>query len=80
MPHALAAHLAASYFDATAITNNALVTHALVLATIALPILGRTKDFLAEEPLPFGLKGAIVDGLRLLDFTLRPFSDLIGRR
>ena len=53
--------------------------HALVLAAIALVVLDRTKDLGAEKSIPFGLERPVVDGLRLLDFTERPLSNLVGR-
>src|SRR5207248_9791515 len=33
----------------------------------------------AEESIPFGLEGAVVDRFRLLHLTMRPRSDLVGR-
>jgi hypothetical protein len=45
-----------------------------IFAAIALPVLGRAEYALAEKPVPFGLKGAVVYGLRLLDLAPRPLD------
>src|SRR4029077_1094817 len=47
--HALAANLGAGHLDAAALADDALVADPLVLAAVALPVLGRTEDALAEE-------------------------------
>src|SRR4051794_19776567 len=75
--HALAADLRARNFDATALADDALVTDALVLAAVALPVLGRTENALAEEAVLLGLQGSVVDGLRLGDLAGAPRSDLL---
>src|SRR5579875_2179463 len=77
--HPLTAHLGAGDFDATALTDDALEADALVLAAVALPVPGRTEDLLAEEPVLFRLERAVVDGLRLLDLTVRPLPDVVRR-
>ena len=48
--HALAADLLARHLDAAALADDALVADALVLAAVALPVLRRSEDALAEEP------------------------------
>ena len=48
--HPLAAHLGAGDLDAAALADDALEPDALVLAAVALPVLGRAEDLLAEEP------------------------------
>src|SRR3954464_15975829 len=53
--------------------------HALVLAAQALPVGDRAKDARAEQPIALRLEGAIVDGLRLGDFTIAPAPDLFRR-
>ena len=68
--HALTTHLGASDLDATALADDALEAHALVLAAVALPVASRTEDLLAEESVLLGLEGAVVDGLRLLDLAV----------
>src|SRR5207237_6849435 len=80
VPHALAAHLLAGHLDAAALADDALVADALVLAAVALPVLRRTEDALAEEPVALGLQGAVVDRLRLRDLARRPVANLLARR
>ena len=53
------------HLDAAAVADDAAVADPLVLAAMALPVLDRTEDPLAEETVPFRLEGAVVDGLRL---------------
>ena len=67
--HAVATHLGASDLDAAALAHDALEAHALVLAAVALPVLGRTEDLLAEESVLLRLERAVVDGLGLLDLA-----------
>src|SRR5439155_206432 len=47
--HAVAPHLRSRDLDAAALADDALEPDALVLAAIALPVLRRTEDLLAEE-------------------------------
>src|SRR6185503_9112416 len=77
--HALAAHLGPRDLDAAALADDALVADALVLAAVALPVLGGTEDALAEEPVLLGLQRAVVDGLRLRDLARAPGADLLAR-
>src|SRR5581483_2714239 len=74
--HALAAHLLPRHLDAAALADDALVADALVLAAVALPVLRRTEDALAEEAVALGLERAVVDRLRLGDLARRPVADL----
>ncbi len=78
--HALAAHLGAGHLDAAALADDALVADALVLAAVALPVLGRTEDALAEETVFLRLQRAVVDRLRLGDLAPAPGADLLRRR
>ena len=75
--HALAAHLRARDLDATALADDALEPDALVLAAVALPVLGRPEDLLAEQAVLLGLERAVVDRLGLLDLAVRPRADLV---
>jgi len=68
--HALAPHLGAGDLHAAALADDAAEPDALVLAAVALPVLGGAEDLLAEEPVLLGTKGAVVDGLRLLDLAV----------
>src|SRR6266699_2019016 len=72
VPHALAPHLGESDLHAAAVANDAAVADALVLAAMALPVLHRAEDALAEQPVPFRLEGPVVDGLGLGDLAPRP--------
>ncbi len=78
VPHALPANLGARDLDAAAFTDDALEAHPLVLAAVALPVASRSEDLLAEEPVLLRLQGAVVDGLRLLDLTVGPLTDVLG--
>ncbi|GED99751.1 hypothetical protein nbrc107696_01980 [Gordonia spumicola] len=78
--HALTAHLGLGHLDTAAFADDALEADALVLAAVALPVPGGAEDLLAEESVLLGLQGAVVDGLRLLDLTVRPGVDVVGRR
>jgi hypothetical protein len=75
--HALAPDLAAGDLDAALVADDALVADALVLAAVALPVLGRTEDALVEQPVLLRLERPVVDGLGLGDLALRPFPDLV---
>ena len=70
--HALAANLALCDFNAAAVADLALVADLLVLAAVALPVLGRSENALAEQAVALGLEGAVVDGLRLGDLAGGP--------
>src|SRR5438093_602349 len=65
-----------SFFRSSRIAS---APHPLVLPAVALVVLGGTEDLGAEESIPFGLEGAVVDRFRLLHLTMRPRSDLVGR-
>ena len=80
MAHALAAHLGAGDLDAAALADDALEAHALVLAAVALPVPGRTKDLLAEETVLLRFQGPVVDGLRLLHLAMAPLTDVVRGR
>src|SRR5699024_9680940 len=65
--------------EAAVLTVLALITDTLIFAAVALPVLGGSKDALAEQAVPLGLQGAVVDGLGLLHLAVAPFTDLVGR-
>ncbi len=77
--HPLAADLGARHLDAAALADDALVADPLVLAAVALPVLGRTEDALAEQPILLGLQRAVVDRLGLRDLARGPAPDLLRR-
>src|SRR3989454_925272 len=70
--HALAPHLGQRHLDAAAVADHAAIPDPLVLAAVALPVLDRAEDALAEEPIPFRLERPVVDRLGLRDFAPRP--------
>src|SRR4029077_4732103 len=78
--HALTANLLPRHLDAAAFADDPLVADSLVLAAVALPVLGRSEDPLAEQAVALGLERAVVDRLRLGDLAGRPVTDLLARR
>jgi len=78
--HALAAHLGQRDFDAALFADHATVLQALVLAAQAFVVLDRTENLGAEQAIALRLEGAVVDGLRLLHFAVRPGADFLRRR
>ena len=75
--HPLAADLRARDLDAALVADDALVADPLVLAAVALPVLGRAEDALVEEAVLLRLERSVVDGLGLRDLALRPLPDLV---
>src|SRR5262249_49016134 len=75
--HALTAHLRARDLHAAALADDALEPDALVLAAVALPVLGGPEDLLAEQTILLGLERAVVDRLRLLHLAVGPHADLL---
>ena len=79
MTHAVTADLGLRDFNAALLADHATVLQALVLAAQAFVVLDRAKDLGAEQAVTLRLEGAVVDGLRLLDFAERPAADLLRR-
>ena len=79
MTHALAADLLLRHLDTAAVADDAAVADPLVFAAVALVILGRTEDLLAEEAVTLGLVGPVVDRFRLQDLTAGPFGNVLRR-
>ena len=77
--HALAAHLRLGDLDAALLADHAAVLEPLVLAAQALVVLDGPEDLGAEQAIAFGLEGAVVDGLRLLDLAKGPRPDHVRR-
>ena len=77
--HPLAAHLGPGDLHPAALTDDPLEPDALVLPAVALPVLRRTEDLLAEETVLFGTQRAVVDRLRLLHLAVGPAADRPGR-
>src|SRR2546428_14138404 len=72
MPHALGPDLGPRRRHAAAVADHAAIADALVLPAVALPVLHRTEDALAEQAVPLRLERAVVDGLGLGHFAPRP--------
>src|SRR5688572_19286808 len=80
MPHPLAAYLRTCDFHTALVADRASMADALVLAAVALPVLGRTENLFAEQAAVFRLERAVVDRLRLGDLAVRPRLDIVRRR
>src|ERR1019366_2771556 len=76
---ALTADLREGHLYAALVADHAAVLHALVLAAETLPVGYRPENAGAEQTIALRLEGAVVDGLRLGDFAVRPTADLFGR-
>src|SRR5687768_12463376 len=77
--HPLTANLGTGDFDAALVADRPRVANSLELAAIALPVLGRTEDALAEQAAMLRLERSIVDGLRLRYFAVRPGTNRLWR-
>src|SRR5208337_1696940 len=80
MAHPLAADLRLDYFNAALLADDAAMAHALVLAAVALVVLGRPENLGAEQPVALRLEGPVVDRFGLLDLAVRPRADHFRRR
>ena len=69
MTCALTAHLLLRNLHTASVADNTLIAYTLVLAAVALVVLCRTEDALAEETITLGLVCAVVDGFRLQHLT-----------
>jgi hypothetical protein len=78
--HALASHRGLGDLNATTLADNALEAHALVLAARAFPVTRGPENLLAEQAIFLGLQRAVVDRFGLLDLTVRPATNVVGRR
>src|SRR5690349_23512707 len=80
MAHALAPDPRQRNLDRALLADDALVLHPFVFAAQALVVLDRPENARAKQPIALRLEGAIVDGLWLLDFAIRPRQNLFWRR
>ncbi len=76
---ALTAHLLLGDLDTATVAHDALVAYALVLAAMALIVLYRAEDALAEQAVALGLVGAVVDGFWLEHLAIGVVEYLVGR-
>ncbi len=77
--HAFTANLGNGDFNAALFADHATMLQALVLAAQALVVFDRAKDLGAEQTVTLRLERAVVDGLGLANFAVRPRTDLLGR-
>ena len=77
--HTLSSHLGAGNLYAAAVADFTLIADPFILATMALPVLGRSENALAEQAVPLGLQGSVIDGFRLLYLAVGPLSNFIRR-
>ena len=77
--HPFPANLGPGDFHAALITNLAFVALALILSAVALPVLGRSEDALAEQAAFLRFQSPVVDGFRLGDLAVGPFPNLFRR-
>ncbi len=75
--HSLTADGFESDLNAALFADFSSIGRFLVSSAMTFIILGRTKDFFAEETIGFRFLGTIVDRFRFGDFTLAPFANLI---
>src|SRR5215472_2522667 len=69
---ALTADLAERHLHAALVANHSTVLHPLVLTAQTLPVGDGAENLRAKQAVPLRLEGAVVDGLRLGDFAVRP--------
>ena len=69
MAHALTTNFCECHFNATFLTDNTSVLHALVLATETFVVFYRSKNFGTEKAFALWLKGTVVYGLGLFNLT-----------
>src|SRR5206468_8465365 len=62
-----------------AVADHPAVADPLIFAAIALPVLDRSENLLAEKSIPLGLERPVVDRLGLGDFPVRPPPDRLRR-
>jgi hypothetical protein len=66
-------------FHPALLADNASMLHPLVFPAITFIIFGGAKDFGTEESIFFRLESSIVNGLRLLHFSMGPGFDFLRR-
>ncbi len=77
VPHPLPPHATVRDLHAAAVADHALVLHAAILAAGTLPVLLRSEDPLAHQPILLRAVGAVVDRLGLLHLPERPAADVV---
>ena len=77
--HPLATYLLLSDLDAASVADDSAVPDPLVLAAIALVVLGRTEDLFTEKTVALRLVSPVVHRLRLEDLSVGPVDDVLRR-
>src|SRR5438105_8978050 len=75
----LTADFRKGYFHTTFVADYAAVLHPLVLAAQTLPIRYRTENARAKQAIALRFEGAVIDGLGLGHFAMRPAPDFFRR-
>ena len=78
--HALTSDLGQRDFNATLLADHTAMLEPLVLATQALIVFNRSKNFGAEQAVTLGLECTVVNRLWLFNFTKGPRANHFGRR
>ena len=79
MAQAFTSYLRLDHLDPALFTDDPAVFLPLVFSTIALPIFDWTKDLGSKQPVTLRLKCPVINRFRLLDFAMRPGTDLLWR-
>jgi hypothetical protein len=78
--HSLTSDFTSSNFDTTSFANDAFILNLFIATARTLPILDRTEDALAKKTVTLRLERAVVDGLGLFNFAVRPAHDVVAGR
>ena len=80
MSHALAAYFLLSHFHTATLAHDTFIADTFIFTAMALIVLGRAKNALAEQTIALRFIGTIVDCFRFEHFAGRDLHNLIGRR
>ncbi len=72
----LTTNLRVDNFNATLVTHDTAVLHALVLTANTLEISDWSEDLCTEQSVAFRFERTVVDSFRLFNFAVRPATDL----
>ena len=78
VPHTLTTHFLFGHLNTATFAHDTLVTDSLVLSAVALVILYRTENALAEQTVTLRLVCTLVDGFRLKHLTAGVSQNLLG--
>ena len=79
MSHTLTAHLLLRNLHTATIADDTLIADTLVLTAVALIVLHRAEDTLAEQTITLRLVRTVVDGLGFEHLAARLGTNLLGR-